>query len=138
MNRNIETVQSIYKAFGQGNVAAILALLSPQVEWQAFADHSGAQAGHPQFTRRHGREGAAQFFRALGEQQFHEFKVLDVIGSGNQVASEVFVDVTYPATGRRVKDEAVHLWSFDDDGLVTRYRTYVDTAKYLAPAGVPA
>jgi len=37
-------------------------------------------------------------------------------------------------TGRRYRDEELHLWTLNDDGKVTRLRHYTDTAKHIAAA----
>jgi len=34
--------------------------------------------------------------------------------------------------GGHYRDEEMHLWTFDDNGKVTRLRHYVDTAKHVA------
>lgn len=139
MSHTIETVQSIYQAFGRGDVPAILATLSPQVRWESWAAHSAQQAGHPLFASRSGPQETAGFFQLLGQQlQMHEFQVLDVFGSGRQVAAEVIIDYTYLPTGQRVRDEEMHLWTFGEDGQVTRFRHYLDTAKHLRAAGLLA
>jgi ketosteroid isomerase-like protein len=137
MSHNVETIQALYQAFGQGNLPAILERLSPNVRWEAWADHSAQRAGHPFFAARDGREGATEFFTVLAQQAtVHEFKVLDLFGSGRQVAVEVELDWTYLPTGRRQRDEELHLWTFGDDGLVQRMRHYVDTAKHMRAAGL--
>ena len=138
MSHALESVQSIYQAFGQGDLPAILERLSPDVRWEAWADQSAQRAGHPFFAARSGRAGVTEFFALLAQQAtVHEFKVLDLFGSGRQVAVEVEIDWTYLPTGRRQRDEELHLWTFGDDGLVQRMRHYVDTAKHLHAAGLP-
>ena len=37
---NLPTVQSIYEAFGKGNIPAILDVLSDDVGWEAWEDNS--------------------------------------------------------------------------------------------------
>lgn len=135
------TVESIYQAFGRGDMPAIVDKLSPQVRWEAWHDHFAQRAGLPHLAVRHGPDGVLAFFNAIGSgYQFHEFKVLDVIGDGAQSAVEVTVDCTVRATGRRFFDEELHLWSFDEVGRVSRMRHYVDTAKHLwaCAAAAPA
>jgi ketosteroid isomerase-like protein len=137
MNRNLETVQSIYQAFGRHDIPAILATLSPQVRWEAWSDLSAQRAGHPLLVPRTDPAGVGRFFQAIGETvTLHEFQLQDVFGSGRQVAAEVMVDCTYRATGQRIRDEEIHLWTFDDTGKVERYRHYLDTAKHLRAAGL--
>jgi len=50
----------------------------------------------------------------------------------NQVAAEFEIEFEVPDTGRRVRDQEIHLWTFDDHGQVTRLRHYADTAKHIA------
>ncbi len=139
MSHTLETIQSLYQAFGQGNLSAILERLSPEVHWEHWADHSAQRADHPFFAARNGHAGVADFFTTLAQQAtVHEFKVLDLFGSGRQVAVEIEIDWTMLSTGRRQRDEELHLWTFGDDGLVRRMRHYVDTAKHLRAAGLLA
>jgi hypothetical protein len=44
------------------------------------------------------------------------------------------IEFTVKATGNRLRDEELHLWTFDDAGRVTALRHYVDTAKHIAAA----
>lgn len=139
MTPNLEAVQAIYQAFGQGDVPGILSRLSPQVQWENWSDHSAQTAGHPLFAARTDPQGVAEFFRVVGEQlAIHEFKVLDIFGNGRQVAAEVVIDYSYQPTGRRVRDEELHLWTFGEDGKVVRFRHYLDTAKHMRAAGLMA
>ena len=136
MSPNLETVQAIYQAFGQGDVPAILAQLAPDARWEGWADHSAQRAGHPLFAARTGAD-AAGFFQQVGQNlQIHDFKVLDIFGSGHQVVAEVDIDCSWLPTGRRSRDEELHLWTFDDAGKVVRFRHYVDTAKQMWAAGL--
>ena len=82
---------------------------------------------------RRGRAEVGNFFALVGTWTVLDFAVLDVIGTGRQVAAEVRVSFAVPGGGR-FTDEEIHLWTFDDAGLVTRLRHYVDTAKHIAAA----
>ena len=138
MSTHLETVQSIYQAFGRGDVPAILSKLSPDVQWEQWLDNTAQRAGVPWLRAVRGHDGVASFFRVVSELQIHEFKVLDVFGSGQQVVGEIVLDATVPATGERLHDEELHLWTFGADGKVVRLRHYVDTAKHVRAAGVSA
>jgi ketosteroid isomerase-like protein len=128
------TVSEIYDAFGRGDVPAILDRLSDDVAWESW-EHPKRAEGVPWLVERRGHNGAAEFFGALGGMDIHDFAVLDVIAGDRQVAAEVFLDATVRSTGQRFQDEELHLWTFGDDGRVTRFRHYVDTAKHLAAVG---
>jgi ketosteroid isomerase-like protein len=47
MSTYLETVQSIYQAFGRGDVPAILSRLSPDVQWEQWPDNTAQRAGVP-------------------------------------------------------------------------------------------
>jgi hypothetical protein len=81
---NKQTVQSIYEAFGTGEVLEI-----------------------------------------------HDFKVLALMEGGNDVCAKIEIEFTVKATGKRTRDEELHLWTFDDKGLLSFFRHYVDTAKHI-------
>ena len=135
MGTNQQTVQDIYQAFGRGDIPAILATMSAQVQWESWADSSAQRAGVPSLAPRQGPDGVMAFFQVAGGLTIHEFKVLDVIGNGDQVAVEVLIDCTVPSTGQRLRDEELHLWSFGADAKVLRMRHYVDTAKHIRAWG---
>ena len=131
---NAQTVQKIYEAFGTGDIPTILDQLSDDVAWESWADNAAQAAGVPWLEARKGKDGATEFFGVLQPMTFHEFSLLGVLEGGNQVAAELVIDIELP-NGARVRDEEVHLWTFDNAGKVTRFRHYVDTAKHIAAAG---
>jgi ketosteroid isomerase-like protein len=129
---NIATVQSIYEAFGRGDIPAILEKLADDVEWEAWQTGNTAQEKEvPWMLPRRGREGAGEFFQAVvAELEFHGFEPQNLLEGGNQVAATIRLDVTAKATGERFQDEEIHLWTFDEAGKVSAFRHYLDTAKH--------
>jgi uncharacterized protein len=127
------TVAEVYAAFGRGDVPAVLDALAEDVAWEDWADNWAQRADVPAMRPRRGRDQVAGFFALLGTWELLEFAVLDVIGSGPQVAAEVRASFALP-DGGRFADEEVHLWTFDDAGRVVRFRHYLDTAKHIAAA----
>jgi ketosteroid isomerase-like protein len=130
---NLETVKSLYAAFGRGDIPAILDLLSEDIEWEPWGDSFGQRAGVPWFERRTGREGVMEFFNVVSTFDIAEFTVLDIMASENQVAAEIVMEAATPGGGR-YRDEEMHLWTFDADGKISRMRHYTDTAKHIAAA----
>ncbi|MBL1075969.1 nuclear transport factor 2 family protein [Nocardia sp. 2] len=129
---NAEIVGSLYQAFGAGDIAHILDQLTDDIAWDADWTANSAQlAGIAHMAARKGPAEVAEFFALLADWTFHDFTVLDVIGGGGQVVAEIRVDVTLPG-GARITDDELHLWSFDENGKVTRFRHYADTAKHIA------
>jgi ketosteroid isomerase-like protein len=134
MTNNLATVQSIYEAFGKGDIPAILDKVAEDVRWEDWADNSAQKAGVPWLKPRQGRNGVVEFFQTLGAMQVNEFKVLSLMDGGQQIAAEFVLDVNVPDTGGHYRDEEIHLWTFNDQGQVIRLRHYTDTAKHIAAA----
>jgi ketosteroid isomerase-like protein len=134
---NLSTVQAIYQAFGQGDVPAILDLVADDVAWEAWADNSAQAAGVDHLVPRQGKDGVAEFFGIVGTFDVTDFQVLSLMEGGNQVTAEVVIEAHFP-NGGSLRDEELHLWTFDGDGKVSRMRHYTDTAKHIAAAsGTP-
>src|SRR5215813_311848 len=112
---NLETVQHIYAAFGQGDLPAILECLADDVQWERWANHSGqTTADIPWFRPRTGKAGAAEFFQVVATQlDIREFQVLSLMSGGNQVAAEILIDA-HTKTGGHYRDEEIHLWTFNE------------------------
>src|SRR3954451_12330475 len=130
---NAATVADVYAAFGRGDVPAILDRLADDVAWDDWSDNFAQRAGAPVLVARRGRAEVIDFFELLGSWTVLDFAVLDVIGTGRQVAAEVRISLALPGGGR-FADEEIHLWTFDDDGHVSRLRHYCDAAKHIAAA----
>jgi ketosteroid isomerase-like protein len=128
---HLETVSAIYAAFGRGDTAAILDNIAADCQWEAWADNRAQRAGLPTLQPRLGPAGVAEFFAAVGGLEMHDFQVLDMLGNERQVVAEVVIEYTTPA-GHRLRDEELHLWTFDERDMVVRMRHYVDTAKHIA------
>lgn len=124
-------VAGLYQAFQRGDVPAILERLAPDVQWEDPRDNAAQNAGVPWMKPRRGRDGVAGFFQLLGTYRFHDFRVLSLLEGDHQVVGEVVVDLSLP-TGARVRDEELHLFTFNDRGQVVRFRHYLDTAKAIA------
>ena len=134
MNNNLETVHSIYGAFGQGDIPAIIDHLADNVQWEQWADNSSQKAGVPRMEARKGKDGALEFFKIAGELDIKDFHVLSVMGNEDQVAVEFVIEADVPSTGGHYRDEEMHLWTFNEQGKVVRLRHYTDTAKHIAVA----
>ena len=126
-------IRELYAAFGRGDLPSILDALDDEVSWDAdWADNYAQRGGGlDHFRPRHGPAGAAEFFAVLAGYTFHDFRVEAIIAADPYVVARVAVDVTTP-TGGRIRDEELHLWTFDTAGRIIAMRHYVDTAKHLA------
>ena len=62
-NDNVKVIQSVYEAFGRGDVAAILEALTDDVDW---ASEAADAKGAPWYGLRRGHVGVAAFFEGFG------------------------------------------------------------------------
>lgn len=134
MSNHLATVDMIYEAFGKGDLPTILDCVADDVRWEAWDDNRAQAAGVPWLQERHGKEGVLAFFQVMGGLRVHDFRVLSLMAGGNQVAAEFEIEFESPATGRRLRDQEIHLWTFNDQGQVSRLRHYADTAKHIETA----
>jgi ketosteroid isomerase-like protein len=128
---NLATVTDIYAAFGRGDVPAILDKIAPNCRWESWENNQAQRQGVPTLQPRTGPAGVADFFAAVGELHIDDFQVLDMLAGERQVAVEVVIAYSTPAGGY-LRDEELHLWTFDERQQVVRLRHYVDTAKHIA------
>ena len=66
-----------------------------------------------EITPRQGRR--RRVLRVVGQFKIHDFQVHAIMAGGNQVAAEFTIEATVPS-GKRYRDEEMHLWTFNDDG----------------------
>jgi uncharacterized protein len=128
MSRNIETVQSIYAAFGAGDVPAILARLADDVSWE----HDWGMEPLKWYAPRRGPAEVPGFFASLGDFDFLQFEPVNFLAGGNQVVAIIRVELAVKANGKRFKDLEGHLWTFGPDGKVTGFRHFADTRQLAA------
>jgi hypothetical protein len=109
--------------------------MADDVQWESWADNTAQKAGVPWLQARHGKQGVLEFFQVLGQLTvLKDFQVLSLMDGGRQVAVEFVIEYDVPSTGGHVRDEEIHLWTFNDAGQVVRLRHYTDTAKHMAAA----
>jgi ketosteroid isomerase-like protein len=121
---HVETVQQIYQEFGRGDIPAILSHLAEDVEWEYGINSTDV----PWLQPRRGRTDVAGFFRALADLEVHRFEPKTFLESGNVVVALLDFEATVRSTGRRVvEDDEVHVWYFDQSGMVSRFRHRADT-----------
>lgn len=123
---NEQTVKDLYAAFGRADMPAILALVADDVDWRNDAVESRECPWNGNFS---GKAKLPGFFQALADNlDLPVFDVKAVFGSGAMVAAVIDVEGTVKRTGRTFRNEGVHIWTFNPQGKVAKYRHYNDTA----------
>jgi ketosteroid isomerase-like protein len=120
---NLAIAQSIYTAFGRGDIPAILNVLADDVE---FHEPPG---GSPPFTGiYHGREGAGTFFREMVETvdvlmlEPHEF-----VAQGDTVVVLGHYRFRPKSTGIAFDTDWAMVWWFRG-GKIVKFQIHYDTA----------
>ena len=83
---NIQTIKSVYEAFGRGDVEAILATVTDDVDWATETTSDGA----PWYGMRTGKSGVASFFEDFGKtMDVEHFEPLAFAADGDDVMTVV-------------------------------------------------
>jgi uncharacterized protein len=132
MADNATTIRGIYEALARGDVAAVLAVLHEQIEWNE-AEHftywpGGAFIG-PEAV-------VAGVFARIG-QDIDGFRidVWRMVAAGDTVLAEARYGGTVKATGRAIDAQVAHVWDLRD-GKVVRFQQYTDTWHFAQATGV--
>jgi uncharacterized protein len=122
---NIKTITQVYEAFGRGDVAAILAAVSDDVDWAAEA----ASADAPWYGARHGRDAVAAFFAEFGSaMEVEEFTPVSVAANDDDVLTVIRFRARSRGTGKTAAMDLHHFFRFRD-GKIAYYRGTEDTAQ---------
>jgi ketosteroid isomerase-like protein len=130
---NLQTVQEIYEAFGRGDVQAIVDRMADDVQWERWETGNAAQdADVPYMRPRTGPDGVTGFFAEIAEDfEMNSFSPHTFLQGDGHVAAVIELELTVSGTGKRLRDEEIHLWGFDADGKVSSFRHFLDTAKAI-------
>lgn len=124
---NLETVQSIYAAFGRGDVPALLKPLAENVEWE----YGVAPNDIPWLQARRGHAGVVEFLESLQALELRTFAPKTYLEGPGVVVVLVDIDARVKETGQRIAEsEEVHIWRFDAAGRVLRFRHAVDSYQH--------
>ena len=121
---NIKTIQAVYEAFGRGDVAFILDLVTDDVDWATDTQSTAA----PWYGVRHGKDGVQAFFEAFGStMDVNQFEPFTFASNDTEVHTVVRFAATRRANGRSASMNLHHLFQFRD-GKIAYYRGTEDTA----------
>lgn len=128
-DRNVKTIQTIYAAFGRGDVPTILEHVTEDTRW----DFNGGTSDVPWHGPYQGRACIPEFLAAFtGGVALEAFEPRTFMHDGAHVIVHLRLAFTVKRTGKRVDEEQLHWWSLDERGLVTRLRHFEDTAQVVA------
>jgi ketosteroid isomerase-like protein len=130
---NIKTVQELIEAVRRGDIEAFRQHLADDVRWEYHpAGNSAQERDVPYMRLREGRQAAGGFVRDIQEDfELHSLDVQSILEGDNSVAVKLGYELTVKATGKRIRDEEIHLYEIGPDGKVTAFRHFLDTAKAI-------
>jgi len=124
----IQSVQRLYEAYGRGDVEAVLAELSDDVDWAAEA----ASRSVPWYGNYRGKAEVPKFFAAIGTNvDVTEFEILSLTSNETDVVATVRWAYTVNATGKRAAMYMQHWWRFEG-GQITFFRGSEDSEQSAA------
>jgi ketosteroid isomerase-like protein len=126
MNNNVQTMQSLYAAFGRGDIDAIVDSVTGDVSWGV---DSVIANEIPWYRVRSGPDGVRDFFATLARDvEFPQFTPRLFVASDEDDVI-VLVDFTYrmKKNGRTASLTSVHCFKIRG-GKVSRFRAFEDTA----------
>ncbi|HEY9230610.1 MAG TPA: nuclear transport factor 2 family protein [Blastocatellia bacterium] len=124
---NTSIVHQAYANFKSGDIAALLAMLSEDVQWQLPEIEDLPFAG-----KRQGPEQVGQFFASLSELQDNlEFTPQSFTAQGDKVVAQGHYRWRVKATGREYGADWAHVFTIRD-GKVVDFHEYTDSAAVVA------
>jgi hypothetical protein len=122
---NIKTIEGVYDAFTSGDVAAIVDVVTDDVDWASETTSTAA----PWYGVHRGKDGVATFFEQFGgAMEVEEFTPTSYAANDTDVLTVVRFRVKSRATGRSAAMDLHHVFGFRD-GKIAYYRGTEDTAQ---------
>ncbi len=121
---NIKTARRAYDLFKAGDIEALVGLYTDDATWETPQVENMPQTG-----KRQGKQQILEFMSLVGENSENlHFEPREFIAQGNKTV--VLGDYSWrvKATGKEYTSDWVHVSTFNDDGKMTSFKEYLDTA----------
>ena len=123
---NIAFVQSLYAAFGRGDIATIIKGLASDVVWSV----NGRSKDYPLLGSWNGPSEVQKFFQGVAEhEEATEFTPREFFAAEDRVFALGHYAWKIRKTGRPVSSDWVHVFTVRG-GKVVRFREFNDTAQF--------
>jgi len=129
-NTNLDIIKEAYAAFGLGDIAAVLSVQAPNVEFEYAGPKQIPWAGSFR-----GLDGAKKFFAAVeAEADIDSFEPQMFLAQGDRVVVLGFEKLRSKRTGRSYESYWAHSYTLAG-GKIIKFREYSDTAAVAAAFG---
>ena len=123
---DVALIQSLYAAFGRGDIATIIAALAPDIDWRL----NGSRSDYPLFGNRKGPREVQAFFEEIPKlQDFSDFTPREFHAAGDRVFVLGHYAATIRKTGRTAACDWVHIFTVRG-GKVAAFVEFTDTAAF--------
>ena len=126
--KNISLIQTVFEAFGRGDIQTILDHLDENVDWRLETTATNI----PFAGVRHGKKEVLGFFEALGgTAEQHNLQISEYVADGDNVIALGRYSAVVKATAKKT-DGLVALAFKVRDGKITKFVDFVDSANISA------
>ncbi len=123
---NIALIQSLYAAFGRGEIATIINAMAPDVDWHV----NGRRQDYPLLGHWKGRDEVQKFFRGVAEhEEAKDFSPREFFAAEDHVFVLGHYAWTIRKTGRGVASDWAHVFTINS-GKVVKFQEFNDTAQF--------
>jgi len=120
---NTKTAQRAYELFKAGDIESLLDLYSDDATWETPQIENVPQGG-----KRQGKQQIMEFMSLVGENENLHFEPREFVAQGDKVVILGDYSWRVKATGKEYESDFVHVCTYGDDGKLTSFKEYLDTA----------
>jgi uncharacterized protein len=123
---NIAFIQSLYAAFGRGDINAVVDGVAADVDWTV----NGRRKDYPMLGSWKGQDGVQKFFEGVAEhEEVVEFSPREFFAADDRVCVLGHYAWKIRKTGRSVASDWAHIFTVRN-GKVVKFREFNDTAQF--------
>lgn len=123
---NVSLMKKLYDAFSRGDMPTVLGAMSPEIKWHEAESNPYRPSGEAWV----GPDAVLNnlFMKLATEWDGFTVHPKSFHSAGDSVIVEGRYTGTYKETGKSMDTQVCHVWDVED-GKLTRFQQYVDTAK---------
>ena len=129
--QNVDLVRAIYDAFGRGDIAAVVSMMSPDIVWNE-AEGVPYADGNP--YRGPDAVVSGVFMRIGSEWDGFAVEPEELLDAGDAVVALGRYRGACKATGRIIDAQMAHVWRVRD-GKAASFQQYADTLQFARATG---
>lgn len=121
--QNVDAIQTLYEAFGAGDIPTALSVMSPDIVWHEAENFPYAD-GNPYVGPEAVMNGV--FARCATEWDGFGVVMETLLDAGDHVVASGRYRGTWLSTGRAMSPQVVHIWRMAE-GKAAAFQQHIDT-----------